>query len=64
PGSAPPGPPPYRAFGGIAAILPHQQVQFTPGLPPGKYLLVCFVDDPKTHLPHFLMGMMTQVSVP
>lgn len=63
PGSAPAGPPPYRAFGGVAAIAPGGQEQFTPHLPAGDYLLVCFVDDPVTHLPHFMQGMLTQVTV-
>lgn len=64
PGATPPGPPPYQAYGGVAATAPGAKQAFTPGLPAGEYLLVCFVTDPTTHLPHFMMGMMSHVTVP
>lgn len=64
PGSAPAGPPPYRVVGGIAAIAPGTSQVFQPELPAGKYLLVCFIpDSAPPHLPHFMKGMITEVTV-
>lgn len=44
-------------YGGPNAILPgHSQATFEK-LPPGHYLILCFVPDAKTGMPHFAMGM-------
>lgn len=64
PGSAPAGPPPYRLYGGVAALPPGGQQVTTLHLPRGKYLLVCFIQDPKTHVPHVAMGMIATITVP
>ncbi|MGH3745376.1 MAG: hypothetical protein ACRDTP_11000 [Mycobacteriales bacterium] len=63
PGTAPAGPPPYLAYGGVSAMAPGASQLADLSLPPGSYLLVCFVDDPTTHLPHFMMGMQLPITV-
>ncbi|MGH3436440.1 MAG: hypothetical protein ACRDRN_08220 [Sciscionella sp.] len=63
PGSAPAAPPPYRAYGGVAALAPGGHQIVTLHLPAGHYVLLCFVVDPKTHMPHFAMGMLTPITV-
>jgi len=44
-------------YGGPNAILPGRSQTTFENLPPGHYLMLCFVPDPKTHMPHFAMGM-------
>jgi hypothetical protein len=63
PGSAPAGPPPYVGAGGVSAIGPGEHQVFDANLQPGQYLLVCFVADAQTHLPHFLTGMLAPITV-
>lgn len=44
-------------YGGPNTVLPgHAQITIQ-DLPPGNYLMLCFVGDPKTGMPHFAMGM-------
>lgn len=62
PGSAPAGPPPYQAFGGGAALAPNGTEVLHLQLPPGQYLLVCFVQG-KDGVPHFMKGMQKQITV-
>ncbi len=58
------GPPPYRAYGGVGAIAPGTSEVFQPKLPKGKYYLVCFVSGPASGMqPHFMKGMITQITV-
>jgi len=44
-------------YGGPNAILPGRSQTTFENLPPGHYLLLCFVPDPKSGMPHFAMGM-------
>lgn len=62
--SAPPstqtGPPPFfrpGPSGGNDVVSPGRSLQVSYNLPRGTYLLVCFVSDDKTGLPHAIMGM-------
>ncbi len=57
------GPPPYESFGGVAAAAPGQKQQTTLDLEPGDYLLVCFVVDPATGKPHYMLGMEQPITV-
>lgn len=43
--------------GGNDVVSPGNSLQVTYDLPPGRYVLVCFVADEKTGLPHAFMGM-------
>jgi hypothetical protein len=60
---APAGPPPFVGAGGVAAIAPHSNQTFVSSLQTGDYLLICFVVDPKTHKPHFMLGMTKAIHV-
>ena len=54
------GPPPFfrpGPSGGNDVVSPGRSIQVSYNLPPGAYLLECFVSDDKTGLPHALMGM-------
>ncbi len=58
------GPPPYVSFGGITAIAPGASQVFTPDVPKGDYLLICFVPDTKKNMmPHFVEGMIQPFTV-
>lgn len=56
-------PPPAVSLGGITFIAPgaHQYLNVT--LEPGTYALFCFVPDPGSHAPHFVLGMMQEFTV-
>jgi hypothetical protein len=43
--------------GGPNVVAPGHSQTTIQNLDPGKYLLLCFVTDPATHMPHFVMGM-------
>jgi plastocyanin len=55
------GPPPFGLVGrpsaGNDAVSPGRSIQVTYHLPPGTYVLVCFVADDQTGMPHVAMGM-------
>jgi hypothetical protein len=63
--SAPPsssqnGPPPFFRSGpsaGSDVVSPGRSVQVSYNLPPGSYVLACFISDDKTGMPHAIMGM-------
>lgn len=58
------GPPPYVTYGGITAIAPGASQVFTPDVPKGDYLLICFVPDAKKNMmPHFVEGMIQPFTV-
>lgn len=61
--SEPAGPPPYQAMGGVAALADGMTQDVTLDLKPGTYLLVCFVVDPATGQPHFMLGMEQEITV-
>jgi hypothetical protein len=53
-------PPPFALSGpagGNDVVSPGRAVQVSYDLPPGTYVLLCFVADDKTGAPHSLMGM-------
>jgi hypothetical protein len=55
----PPGPPPFAdgPTGGLDVLSPGHQAELTYNLPPGTYMLACFVADDVTGMPHAIMGM-------
>jgi hypothetical protein len=57
------GPPPGKALGGIAGIEPGMSQYFSEDFTPGEYALICFLPDTKDGKPHFMHGMVQQVSV-
>jgi hypothetical protein len=50
-------------YGGPNVIAPGKAQTTYENLPPGHYLLLCFVPDPTTHMPHFAMGMYAPFTV-
>jgi hypothetical protein len=57
------GPPPGKALGGIAGMVPGMTEYFTANFTPGNYALVCFVPDARDGKPHFAHGMARQITV-
>jgi len=58
-------PPPWTAAGGIGALAPGSTGYLTlDGLAPGRYVAMCFINDPGTGKPHAALGMITKVDVP
>jgi hypothetical protein len=54
------GPPPFAQTGpgvGMGVQSPGRQARLTYDVPPGTYVMLCFVGDDKTGMPHALMGM-------
>lgn len=43
--------------GGAGAMGPGETAWVTENIQPGNYVAICFVPDPETGMPHFLMGM-------
>lgn len=61
--AAPGTPPPAAGLGGITAIAPGDHQFITVDLDPGNYAMFCFLTDPASHAPHFVLGMLTEFSV-
>jgi len=60
PPSAQQGPPPFALMGpsgGNDVVSPGRSLQVSYNLPPGTYVLLCFIPDDKTGMPHAVMGM-------
>jgi uncharacterized cupredoxin-like copper-binding protein len=57
------GPPPGKPIGGIAGIDAGMSQSFTADFAPGKYALICFLPDAKDGKPHFVHGMVQEVTV-
>lgn len=57
------GPPPGKPIGGIAGIDTGMSQSFTADFAPGKYALLCFLPDAKDGKPHFMHGMVQEVTV-
>jgi uncharacterized cupredoxin-like copper-binding protein len=57
------GPPPGKAIGGIAGIESGMSQTFTADFAPGKYALICFLPDAKDGKPHFVHGMVQEITV-
>jgi hypothetical protein len=43
--------------GGNDAVAPGDTIRVTYNLPPGKYVIICYVPDDMTGMPHGYMGM-------
>lgn len=57
------GPPPGELINGVSGLSPGQHAFFTNNYTPGTYGLICFVPDNKDGKPHFLHGMITDITV-
>ena len=62
--NAEPGtPPPAAAVGGITGIIPGDSQYIKVTLEPGTYAMFCFLPDPTSHAPHFVVGMVQEFTV-
>lgn len=61
--SKPIGPPPGKPIGGTVGLTPGRVNTIALNLEPGEYALVCFLPDHKDGKPHFMHGMMKQITV-
>lgn len=59
----PDGPPPGRPIGGTTGLAKGAVNYVTVELEPGEYALICFVPDANDGKPHFVHGMVRQISV-
>ena len=59
----PNGPPPGAPVGGTVGVSPGRSNLLHVNLEPGDYALICFVPDAKDGRPHFMHGMMRQITV-
>lgn len=57
------GPPPGAFEGGASPLAPGQQNEILLKLRPGRYALVCFLEDATDGKPHFMHGMVQEVRV-
>jgi hypothetical protein len=57
------GPPPGKPLGGVAALDVGASQYFTADFAPGNYALICFLPDAKDGKPHFVHGMIQQITV-
>ncbi|HEV8600881.1 MAG TPA: hypothetical protein VGQ69_16080 [Gemmatimonadales bacterium] len=57
------GPPPGTLLGGVSPISTGEANYITLDLTPGEYGLLCYVADAKDQKPHFMHGMMKQITV-
>lgn len=55
--------PPFTDVAGAAPMDPDNTVWPVIDLQPGDYTAVCFIPDPKTGKPHFMLGMFMEFSV-
>lgn len=59
-----PQPPDWAAnVGGSGGVAPGDTAWVSENLQPGNYVALCFIPDPQTGMPHFLMGMITEFHV-
>ncbi|MGH2628088.1 MAG: hypothetical protein ACRDHY_15730, partial [Anaerolineales bacterium] len=61
-GKAPPAPLPGTFMGGVAGLARGTDNYFSVDLTPGDYALICFLADAKDGRPHFLHGMVQQIT--
>jgi uncharacterized cupredoxin-like copper-binding protein len=54
---------PVTLMGGVPDLAPGQSVELVLDLVPGRYVLICLVDDIHDHKPHFAHGMVREVQV-
>jgi hypothetical protein len=57
------GPPPASALGGISGMGHGQVDSFSYDFTPGDYVLICFLPDAGDGKPHFMHGMVQQITV-
>ena len=58
----PVGPPPGKPIGGVSPFV-GAPIYFSADFAPGNYAVLCFVPDAKDGKPHFMHGMMKQITV-
>ena len=58
------GPPPGAPIGGTTPMAKGEENILTLDLVPGEYGLICFVPDAKDGKPHFMHGMVTELTIP
>lgn len=59
----PEGPPPFTESGGIGALEAGQVQVMTHDFTPGDYALICWIPDATDKRPHFMHGMLKQITV-
>ena len=57
------GPPPGKPLGGVAGMEPGMSEYFTADFTPGNYALICFLPDASDGKPHFVHGMIQEITV-
>jgi len=57
------GPAPVTLLGGTPDVPQGDSAQLVMRLDPGRYLLICLVDDVRDHKPHFVHGMFREITV-
>ncbi|MFC4454256.1 hypothetical protein [Deinococcus sonorensis] len=57
------GEPPFEDAGGLETISKGRSAFVTFDLAPGNYVVACFLPSATKHAPHFMLGMMTGLSV-
>lgn len=57
------GPPPGSMIGGMTGLSPGEEAEMEVDLRPGRYALVCFLLDAGDGKPHFMHGMMTEMTI-
>ena len=63
-GEAPAGaPPPFTDLSGTGLLSPGTRQRFPIDVPPGRYVLVCYLPDPHDGQQHFMKGMIQVVDV-
>jgi hypothetical protein len=60
---SPAGPPPVKFAGGVVFLHPREAAYFTVNLKRGQYGLICFYPDRKDGKPHFMHGMVSDITV-
>ena len=56
-------PPPAEFLGGVAPIAPGGRNELALSLPPGHYVMLCFLPDAKDHDPHIAHGMVHEFTI-
>lgn len=57
------GPPPSTPVGGLIGPTKGGHAYLSVTLPPGKYLVLCYVPDEKDGKPHIMHGMMQEITI-
>jgi len=55
--------PPFTGVAGTAPMDPNHMVWPVLDLAAGEYVTICFIPDPKTGKPHFMLGMYADFTV-